>query len=175
MQKKTKIVLLGYMTSGKTAVGKILAAQLNYKFIDLDVYIEKKLKMSIPQIFESFGEDFFRKKEKKYVKKLLKKEKTFVLALGGGTPMGKGIMRHINAKSLSIYLKANSKTLYNRLVPKEMERPLLTNLPDDFLLDYIESLLTIRKKKYEKASFYVCVDDKSIREIVVEIIKKIEA
>lgn len=174
MQKSEKIVLLGYMASGKSSLGKALAESLDCRFIDLDVYIAKKEKMSITDLFDKKGETFFRKKEKKYLKKLIRKDKSFVLALGGGTPEIKGVMKLINKYCISFYLNADTQTLYNRLAPKEVERPLLTNISEDLLKDYIDMHLGKRKKYYEKANFELAVDDLSVTEIMANIVSELK-
>ena len=175
MQKATKkIILLGYMGSGKTETGKALSRVLHYKFVDLDRYIEKKTKRNISEIFEQKGEAYFRKKEKKYLKKILKKDKNLIIALGGGTPEIEGIMELINAKGLSIYLKADKKTLASRLKPERVERPLLSNLPDDFLESFIENHLDSRKKYYEKAKITIDVAQLSIQDVVQKILEVME-
>ena len=174
MQKSEKIVLLGYMASGKSSLGKALAENLDCRFIDLDDYIAKKEQLSITDLFDKKGEASFRKKEKKYLKKLIRKDKSFVLALGGGTPEIKGVMKLINKYCISFYLNANTQTLYNRLAPKTVERPLLTHISEDFLKEYIDMHLGKRKKYYEKANFEVAVDDLNVEEIVVKIISKLK-
>ena len=81
-----KIVLLGYMGSGKTTIGMKLAEFLDFDFLDLDHYIEEAEGVSIAEIFQSKGEIYFRKKEHDYLKKILSNKKDFVLSTGGGTP-----------------------------------------------------------------------------------------
>lgn len=174
MRKVEKIVLIGYMASGKSSLGEQLAISLEIDFFDLDNYIAKKEKLSITELFDQKGEKSFRKKEKKYLKKLLKKKESFVLAVGGGTPEIKNAMKIINKYSTSIYLNANVETLYNRLAPKEVERPILTHISEDFLQDYIKTHLENRKKYYEKASFEVVVDNLTIDEIVEQIVLKLQ-
>lgn len=174
MQKSEKIVLLGYMASGKSSLGEALAESLDCRFIDLDDYIAKKQKMSITELFDRKGEASFRKKELKYLKKLIRKDKSFVLALGGGTPEIKGVMKLINKYCISFYLNANTQTLYNRLAPKTVERPLLTNISEDFLKEYIDMHLGKRKKHYEKANYELAVDDLSVTEIVAKIVLELE-
>lgn len=173
MKKQKKIVLLGYMASGKSTIGKELASAVDRKFIDLDAYIEKKESQSVSEIFEKKGEDFFRKKEKKYLKKLLKNKKSFVLALGGGTPQLEGAMDLINKYSLSFYLKANVQTLYNRLAPSEIERPVLTQISQDYLFDYISTHLKKREIYYNKADVCIEIDGFNTEELINKILSKV--
>ena len=81
-----KIVLSGYMASGKSAVGQQLSDKLNIKFIDLDFYIETGEAASITSIFKTKGEIYFRKKESEYLQELLDLNNDCIISLGGGTP-----------------------------------------------------------------------------------------
>ena len=80
------LILMGYMGSGKTSIGKKISKILNVNFFDLDELIEKKYNKSVKNIFNDFGEIQFRKKEREVLEKILCKKKLFVLSLGGGTP-----------------------------------------------------------------------------------------
>ena len=104
---------MGYMGSGKSAVGKRLAALKSLSFIDLDEYIESQEKNTISQIFEQVGELYFRKKERFYLEKLLYKDPQAVISLGGGTPCYFDNIDFVVQKKdiLSLYLKTSPKTL----------------------------------------------------------------
>ncbi len=118
------IILIGFMGSGKTTVGKILAKNLNFNFIDTDELIEKNESMTIPKIFEIYGENYFRKCENKILNNLKNVNKC-VISTGGGFPV---YLKKINIlKSLGIifYLHANCETLLKRV--KSSNRPLLKN------------------------------------------------
>ena len=80
------IIILGYMGSGKSIIGRELSLKVNKKFIDLDSYIEEKEKDSISNIFQNNGDLYFRKQESKYLKEILKNNNDLVLSVGGGTP-----------------------------------------------------------------------------------------
>jgi shikimate kinase len=173
MQEQKKIVLIGYMASGKTVIGKQLAVKLKIPFIDLDDYIAEKEQLSIPEIFKKRGELHFRKLEFKYLKELLDKKENFVLSVGGGTPTVSEVIELINKKALSVYLQASVQTLYDRLVISDtVKRPLLTQISTDFLKDYIVMHLLKRNVFYNQADKIVTVDGLSIEEIVTEIISK---
>ena len=92
INKLTKISLTGMMGSGKTSIGKLLAKKINLPFYDSDEDIEDKLSLKISEIFETYGESWFREQEEKICIDILKKEK-FVLALGGGAITNEGIRR----------------------------------------------------------------------------------
>ena len=84
--KTRKIILLGYMGSGKTAVGKQLKEKINIPFLDLDDYIEQKFNSKISSIFKLRGEMYFREKERQALEDLLETDKRMIISLGGGTP-----------------------------------------------------------------------------------------
>ena len=90
-----KIVLLGYMGSGKTVVAKQLAIALQYSFVDLDIAIEEDQNLSLKQLFETKGELYFRSKEKAVLNSLLDSPQDVVLALGGGTPCYGDVMQKL--------------------------------------------------------------------------------
>jgi len=169
MKQHNKIVLIGYMASGKSSIGKMLAKSLNSAFVDLDDYIADKEGLSISALFERKGEPYFRKKEIEYLKELLHTEESLVISVGGGTPCFLGTMKMINDFSLSIYLKASIKTLHNRLVPEKTERPILSSIADEMLQEYIAIHLFERSAYYEKAKISVLVDELSKEEIVKNI------
>lgn len=154
-----KIVIIGYMGSGKSTIGKSLASNFNFKFIDLDDFIVENEGLSVNELFEIKGQDFFRKTELKYLKMLLKNEKHFVLALGGGTPTIKNVMNIVNKNTYSIYLKASDLTLSNRLYPIKSKRPLLKHLNEDDIQSFVGEHMKEREKFYEKANWILEVND----------------
>jgi shikimate kinase len=169
-----EIVLLGYMGSGKTTVGKFLAYKLNKTFIDLDTYIEEKEKSSISQLFAAKGEIYFRKQEGHYLKEILESKSDYILALGGGTPCyGTNMLQINNSKSISFYLKASIPFITKRLESGKKNRPLIANLDDDQLVEYIGKHLFERAPFYEQSDFKVPIDNKSIEEIYCDIVAQL--
>ncbi|MCF6279604.1 MAG: shikimate kinase [Flavobacteriaceae bacterium] len=164
-----KIVLVGYMASGKSSVGKILAEKLRVDFIDLDAYIELKEELSIPDIFVEKGEIYFRLKETEYLKELLNLTDNFVLSVGGGTPCYANNIKLITEKSQLFYLRASINTLYNRLKRQRKSRPMIANLKLEDLKEFIAKHLFERVVYYEQAEFTINTDEKIINEIVEEI------
>lgn len=165
-----KVVLVGYMGSGKSSVGKKLASSMDLPFVDLDELIEKKEEISINNLFASKGEIYFRKLESEILKQVLSKKDSFVLSLGGGTPCyfnNHELLKHDSV--VSIYLKATAISLANRLTVEKTTRPLLTNLNDEELIDYINKHLFDRSFYYHQVAHIISVDDKSITQIVAEI------
>ena len=120
------IALTGYMGSGKSTVGALVADALGCPFIDLDEVIARKAGRSIPEIFEAEGERGFRRLEKQALEKTLDKyaENTAVLSLGGGTVTIPGAVQLLQEKALCIYLKADVATLQARLEGQTAGRPL---------------------------------------------------
>jgi len=99
------LILIGYMASGKSTIGNYLAKVLNYSFIDLDNYIEKKENLSVKEIFSQKGEIYFRKLENTALKEIVNNKENFVLSLGGGTPCFYDTMEWLKSKT-------NTKTIY---------------------------------------------------------------
>lgn len=166
-----KIILLGYMASGKSTVGKCLAKARQIPFVDLDKFIEQQEKKTIPNIFKENGEVYFRLKEHEYLIELLSKKEDFVLSLGGGTPCYAGNMNAIiTAKNtISIYLKGSLKTISERLQYGKENRPLVAHLSDSELTEFVAKHLFERSFFYEKADMKVKTDGKSLKEVVQEI------
>ena len=117
------IVLVGMMGAGKTSVGRRLAARLNLPFADADSEIEAGAQMTVPEIFERFGEPYFREGERKVVSRLLG-EGQKVLATGGGSFLNAQTRARIAEKGVSIWLKPDFDVLMRR-VRKRSNRPLL--------------------------------------------------
>ena len=166
-----KIILLGYMGSGKTTIGIQLAKKLFLNFTDLDEFIEEKEQKSIKEIFEQKGEIYFRKIEHKYLKQFIKENESYVLSLGGGTPCYAGNLDLIlhDKNNLSFYLRGSISTLFKRLTENKFKRPLINDLSDNQLTEYIAKHLFERSVFYDKATYKISIDDKEVQEIVTEI------
>ena len=114
------IVLIGFMGSGKTSVGKTLSRKLYKDFVDVDSVIEKEQSCSIAEIFETKGEEYFRSLEQKCINELTEK-KGQIIATGGGVP----IHSTISDKSLIVYIDADFDVIVDRLPARERaKRPL---------------------------------------------------
>lgn len=149
-----KIVLMGYMASGKSTVGRLLASQLGVQFIDLDDYIEASEKKSIKTIFSEKGEIFFRKLEHKMLLEVLEKEESLVLSTGGGTPCYANNIEMILEKSdCSVYLGMTIPQLVSRISKEKEHRPLVKNIPDEDLPEFIGKHLFERIPFYSQAKY----------------------
>lgn len=165
-----KVVLIGYMGSGKSVVAKKLANKIGVSVVELDEMIEKKFEMSIQELFSSKGELFFRKEEHQLFLNLLNDKKDMVISTGGGTPCYFNNHELLNSEDvISIYLNASIDTLYNRLLKGKQKRPLIANLNDDEIKEFIAKHLFDRSFYYNQATYKVNVDAKSVDEIVIEI------
>ena len=165
-----KILLVGYMGVGKTTLAKIIAKEVGISCYDLDELIEKSENSTIELIFKNKGEVYFRKKEHQLFKDFLEKEENFILSLGGGTPCYAN--NHLllqNNDVISIYLKASITNLTRILKDRREKRPLIKNLSEDELQEYIAKHLFDRNYYYQNSKFTVVVDGKSKKEIVDEI------
>ena len=168
------VVLLGYMGSGKSTVGKVLAERLNIPFTDLDEYIASEVGTSIPDIFRDRGELFFRKKEHELLIKLLESGQDMVLSLGGGTPAYAGNMdRVLKATPNSFYLQHSIPSLVARLSDEKEDRPLIAHLPDPELPEFIGKHLFDRGPFYLQAGHTLACAGKSVLELVTEIEEKL--
>ena len=165
------VVLLGYMGSGKSTIGKKLATLKGWEFLDLDFYIEQQEQQSITNLFEKRGHIEFRKLEVKAVQKVCRSHSNIILALGGGTPCYGNTMTFLNQHPgvFTIYLKSSARTLRNRLQSEKANRPLIAKINDDDLLEFIAKHLFERSKYYNQAQLSISVDDMSIDDVVKEI------
>ena len=158
------------MASGKSTIGREISKKLNMKFIDLDDYISKREKSSILEIFKVKGEIYFRRIESLYLSEILNSKDSIILSLGGGTPCYSNNMELIlNSEASSIYIKASIKTLVARLTSEKNKRPLVAELENDKLIEFVAKHLFERRFFYEQASITVITEDKSIEEITTEI------
>jgi len=165
-----KIVLVGYMGSGKSTIGKLLAEKLGAPFHDLDAYMEKASNTSIKELFDKKGEIYFRKIEHKYLIEVLENEHHFVLATGGGTPCYSGNISSMLERSDAVfYLKLSIPQLIGRLFKEKEERPLIAHLEDKELPEFIGKHLFERSPYYSMAHHTILCDDKSPEEIASEI------
>ena len=166
-----KVVLIGYMGSGKSVISAMLAQKTGIEFVELDDCIEKKCGMSVATIFASKGELYFRKIERElFVEFLQDTSRELIISTGGGTPCYYNNHELLQTKEVvSIYLRASIDTLTFRLDKEKQSRPLLAHLSTEELHEFIAKHLFDRSFYYNQATFKVSVDAKSVDEIVEEI------
>ena len=146
-----RVILIGYMGSGKTTLGKALSKATGMMFYDLDWYIESRMHKSVSQIFSEQGEDAFRKIEYNMLHEVAEFENV-IISCGGGTPCFFDNIEYLNQQGDVVYLKANPETLCNHLAMAKTERPLLKDKSREELVDYITEHLEERAPFYEKAN-----------------------
>ncbi|MFD2101789.1 shikimate kinase [Flagellimonas iocasae] len=165
-----RVVLVGYMASGKSSVGRLLAKELGLEFIDLDAYIEEQQKKSIKTIFSEKGEIFFRKLEHEMLGKVLDEHQDLILSTGGGTPCYGNNMETILEKSdHSIYLQLSIPALVERIKGEKEDRPLVKNIKDEDLSEFIGKHLFERRQYYAQAKHVFECDGKNLETVVYEI------
>jgi shikimate kinase len=155
MPSRRIVYIIGFMGSGKSVAGKKLAARLNWSFVDIDRKIEEKAGKTISRIFSEDGEETFRIMEADVLKSMASASKT-VISTGGGAPCFGNNMDFMLETGVTIYLKRTPGQLRKRLAESSHERPLLINITDDRLLDFIREKLACREKWYKKAVITVC-------------------
>ncbi|MBX9757846.1 MAG: 3-dehydroquinate synthase [Beijerinckiaceae bacterium] len=164
------IVLVGMMGSGKTSVGRRLAARLGLDFADADAEIETAAGMSVAEIFAKHGEAYFRDGERRVVARLLE-ERQRVLATGGGAFMAPQTRENVAARGISIWLKADIDVLLRR-VRKRSNRPLLANVDAE---DTLRRLIAERYPVYGLADFTVLSRDGPHEVVIDNILSALEA
>lgn len=152
------IFLLGYMGSGKTTIGKIIAESLNIQFFDLDNLIEKKIQQTIPEIFTNFGEKQFREIERNLLNEVIS-FKDCIISTGGGTPCFFDNIEKMNEKGITIFLDVSIDELTHRLYYKGNKRPLLQGKTKEQLHNFIVKTLAEREQFYLQAKIRISADD----------------
>lgn len=170
MKTNQNIILIGFMGTGKTAVGKLLARKLHRRFIELDRLIEKREKKSIPQIFSQKGEAYFRKVERKLLRNTTSMKK-IVLATGGGMVLNPLNVRDLKKNGILVCLTASLGEIARR-TSLNRNRPLLQNKNR---FQTIKKLLKFRRPLYRKAAdFFVNSSDKNARQTAALIMNRLE-
>ncbi len=164
---KLNITICGMMGSGKSTVGRLVAKEINYKFVDIDKLIEEKEGKKIVKIFEEKGENYFRNLEEKETLEILNQRK-LVVSLGGGAIINKKIRNSINLNSYNIYLKVKVEVLYNRL-KNSKNRPLI------FKKDLNQVLIELSEKreKFYNTADLIIKNEENINSTIEKIIKQI--
>ena len=145
-----RIILIGYMGSGKTTVGKALSKDTGMMFYDLDWYIESRMHKTVSQLFAERGEEGFRKIEYNMLHEVAEFEDV-IISCGGGTPCFFDNIDYLNRQGDVVYLKATPETLYKHLLMAKVERPLLKGKSPDELIAYITQHLKEREPFYSRA------------------------
>jgi len=167
-----KIILLGYMGSGKSTIANRLSNNTGIPFVDLDKSIEERTNLSIKEIFEQKGEIYFRKLEREVFIELLNSPGNLIISLGGGAPCYANNHELLKGENVvSIYLKASVETLFERLVSNKSKRPIIANMDEVEMKEFIAKHLFERSFYYNQAQYKVSVDDKTKDQASQEILE----
>ena len=168
---KTGIALIGFMGTGKTAVGRVLAEKLGKEFVELDLIIEQKAGKTISEIFCQDGEIQFREAEIETIKEVSRKKNT-VIACGGGIVLNKINIDRLRNECIIVYLTASPQIIFRRTSGGKNERPLLMG---DGQLNRIRELMRYRKPFYERAAdIKVNTSRLKVNSVAREIIEKLK-
>ncbi len=163
------IVIIGFMGSGKTRVGKRLAQELQIPFVDVDKEINKKMKMTVKEIFQRFGEPFYRALETVEIKKLLEENEKKVVSLGAGLPLQEQNEEIIPQLGTVVYIKGSAATLLKRL--EGSSNPFLEGENQE---EKIRKMLKQRDPVYQKfADIVVETGVMPFESLVAQILEKI--
>jgi shikimate kinase len=155
-----KIYLIGFMGSGKTHWGQQLSRKLALPFFDTDEQIVNSESRSINEIFTTFGEEYFRFKEKEILHILTESHSSFVMACGGGSPCYFNNIDYMNRAGTTVWINTPLNVLFQRLIHEKEQRPLLKELTEAQLKSFIVKKFADRKIYYEQAE--VTIDDEAI-------------
>jgi len=165
MSRKNIFYLAGFMASGKSTIGPIVANILGWNFFDLDKEIEKRENKKITKIFEEDGEDYFRRKETEILKQISESDNV-IISLGGGTLIINENREFIKKSGKLIFLSSSPEVAYRRLKHKK-DRPILLvdtseEEAENAQMERIEALMKERMKYYKNADYYIDTDKESI-------------
>ncbi len=152
----TRVIIIGYMGSGKTTVGIELAKRVGFAFYDLDWYIESRMRKTVKQLFDERGEEGFRTIEHNMLHEVAEFENV-VVSCGGGTPCFYDNMDYLNNQGKTVYLKAEPKVLLRHLKMGKSIRPLILDKSEQEMKEFIVEQLTNRTPFYEKAQYILDV------------------
>ena len=163
------IMLIGFMGAGKTTVSRELSKMTGKKELDMDAYIVKKEGMSIADMFEKYGEEYFRKKETESLIEIMEME-GLIVSCGGGVVVKDENVEHMKKDGVIVLLTATPETTLSR-VKDSTDRPILNG---NMNIEFITNLMNKRKDRYlSVADVIVATDNKMVSDICKEIMDKI--
>ena len=165
MNKFSNIVLIGFMGTGKSTVGKVAASRLNLVFVDIDSIIEMREQKTIASIFSDYGEKYFRKLEKDIVREYSQKSGQ-VISTGGGVVLDPDNMKSLKSNGVIILLKARLEIIL-RNVSQDRTRPLLQS---ENPMARIMELLASREQYYKDNHYEINISDISVDEVANKVI-----
>ena len=163
------VALVGMMGAGKTRLGKMLAEALSVPFVDSDEEIEKAAGLSIPEIFEKFGEPYFRDGERRVIKRLLD-QPVQVIATGGGAILNADTASELWSKTLAIWVRADINVMLERTARND-KRPLLKNGDPR---EIMTRLMDVRYPIYQQAHIMVESRSGAAEDVLADAINQID-
>lgn len=162
-------MLIGFMGAGKTTVSRELSKMTGRKELDMDAYIVKREGMSIADMFDKYGEDYFRKKETECLIEIMEKD-SLIVSCGGGVVVKDENVEHMKKDGFIVLLTAEPETILER-VKNSTDRPILNG---NMNIEFITNLMNKRKDRYlSVADIIVATDNKKVSDICKEIMDKI--
>jgi shikimate kinase len=165
-----RVFLIGFMGSGKTHWGKALATQLKIQFFDLDEIIASKENRMVTEIFATAGEEYFRMKEKETLEALIEDHESMVLSCGGGTPCFFNNIDTMKKYGVVVWLNTHVEIILQRLMKEKATRPLLKNIADHDMKNFIIRKLNERKMYYEQADVTLDNEDSISTNVFIQTI-----
>ncbi len=163
------IVLIGFMGAGKSTVSDYLSTMFDMRLVEMDQEISDREEMSIPDIFATYGEEYFRKKETELLKEL-QNEKNCIISCGGGAALREENVVEMKKNGRVVLLTASPETIYDR-VKDSNDRPILNGNNN---VEFIAEMMEKRREKYEAAAdIVVQTDNKTILQICEELISRL--
>lgn len=166
------VILIGFMGTGKSSTGKMLAQRLGCAFIDMDAKIEEEAGMTIPEIFAKFGEEHFRRQEHELALRLSKRRNA-VISTGGGTVKNPANVEALKKSGVMICLKADVDTVLERTQSRGT-RPVLDKEDKGDRRQAVEKLLAQREEFYKQADFFVDTSELSPLQVVEIIVRTLK-
>jgi len=153
-----RLFLIGFMGSGKSHWGRLLAQQIGDPFFDLDHVIVESEQKTVARIFAELGEEYFRIKEKETLERLVEENPAFIISCGGGTPCFFNNISFMKRYGTVVWLNTDLNVLVQRLLKEKDTRPLLRDIPEEEMKSFIMKKLLGRKQYYQQAHLIVNED-----------------
>lgn len=164
------VILVGYMASGKTTLGRALARRTGMQFIDLDFYITQRFRRSVAELFAERGEEGFRRLEASMLREVCEFDNA-VISCGGGTPCFCGNMDYMLSRGVTVWLEASEDVTVRRIREAHKERPLMAGKDDAAIRETMRGHMEVRRPFYSRARLH-CSGD--MLESVAEISSTVE-
>ncbi len=175
-KKHQRVYLTGFMGSGKSTIGPILANTIGYEYLDIDRDIEAREGLSVATIFREKGEEYFRQREREVLESVSSRPRC-VISLGGGTLSDPACYKIIKPNGILVYLRVTPEQTFRRLQNKT-DRPMLLDedgnrLAEPELRTRIKTLLEKREPLYNSADIIIMTDDRKVGQTVDILVKKL--